>query len=361
MPTRREFLQLASATAVPMSATGAANIAPADQRLRLLFLGGTGFIGPHQVRHALARGHEVTIFNRSGSGDLFDGRVEELLGNRDARIDAGLSALAGARTWDVVVDNSGYVPRHVRDSAELLKGRVGRYLYVSTVAVYDFAAANDFPEAGPLAPLPDKSIEEVTNETYGPLKAECDRIVRDIYGDSCTVVRPTYIVGPGDTTDRFTYWVQRIFRGGDILAPGNPQHEIQWVDVRDMCPWLIGLAERDMPGIFNSCGPVAPISREGLMWGLAATTGAPVRFHWPDAALVDDMGIPMPMLATEETSVHFRNEASIAAGHPYRPLADSARGTLDWWRSQTEERRANARRWPSAEQERDAIARIAGA
>ena len=341
-----------------MSGTLAASISPADKPLRLLFLGGTGFIGPHQVRHALARGHKVTIFNRSGSGDLFDGRVEELIGNRDSNIDAGLSALAGERSWDVVIDNSGYVPRHVRDSAELLEGRVGRYLYVSTVAVYDFTAANDFPEASPLAPLTDKSIEEVTNETYGPLKAECDRIVRDIYGESCAVVRPTYIVGPGDTTDRFTYWVQRIFRGGDILAPSDPQYEIQWVDVRDMCPWLIGLAERDMPGIFNSCGPAAPISREGLMWGLAATTDAPVRFHWPDAALLDEMDISTPMLSTDGDSVHFRNEASIAAGHPYRALADTARDTLAWWRSQTEQRRADARRWPSAQQEQAAIERI---
>lgn len=359
MATRRQFLKLTAATAgLYASGLSVAVPQPAAKPLDLLVLGGTGFIGPHEIEYALARGHKVTMFNRGSQPGLYEGRVEEIIGNRDSKVDDGLKALAGGRRWDAVIDNSGYVPRHVQDSVELLKDRVGRYLYVSTVAVYDFDAANAFTESGPLATLADPSVEEVTRETYGPLKAHCDRIVQRALGSKATIVRPTYIVGPGDQTDRFTYWVDRIERGGDVLAPTGPEREIQWIDARDMCPWMIRLLEDDTAGIFNAAGPSSKVTREGLMWGLRAMTASPVRFHWPDAALLEDLDISPPMLSSERGSFHFDSTAATNAGLPMRSLADTARDTLAWWNSQPEERRASPRRWIDPEAERKAIARL---
>jgi 2'-hydroxyisoflavone reductase len=363
--TRRDFIALtagalAASPLLGMAATGQASIAPAARSLSILVLGGTGFLGPHQIEYAVARGHQVTMFNRGSNPGMFGDAVEELTGNRDSQLDSGLSSLQGERTWDVVIDNSGYIPRHVRDSAELLKERCGRYIYISTVAVYDFDSGSVFPEDGKLADLADPSVEEVTGETYGPLKAECDRVARAILGDKCTVVRPTYVVGPGDHTDRFTYWVERVNRGGDVLAPAGPAREAQWVDARDLCPWVVTLAENDTPGIFNAAGPASFVDRAGLMWGLRAQTAEPVRFHWPSDELLAELGIDLPMMGRED-SAHFANSASTAAGLRYRSLADTAAGTLAWWQSLPEERRANPRRWPTAEQEKSAIERIAAA
>ena len=355
MVTRRELLTI-TAGALAVQASGMAAVIPATRPLDILFLGGTGFLGPHQINYAVARGHRVTMFNRGSNPGMYGNEVEELVGNRDSKIDDGLAVLEGDRTWDVVVDNSGYVPRHVRDSAGLLKGRCKRYIYISTVAVYDFDGASVFPESAKLAELDDPSVEKVTGETYGPLKAECDRIARNILGNACTVVRPTYIVGPGDHTDRFTYYIARVAEGGDVLAPAGPDRETQWVDARDLCPWIITLAEDNTPGIFNAAGPASPVDRAGLMWGLRALTAEPVNFFWPDDALLDELEISMPMMRPD--SNHFVNTASMAAGLNYRSLADTATATLEWWNSQDAERRANPRRWPGREQEAAAITRL---
>ncbi|MEO1203002.1 MAG: NAD-dependent epimerase/dehydratase family protein, partial [Pseudomonadota bacterium] len=240
MPTRREFLGASALILSASAARGALPVKPASERLSILVLGGTGFIGPHQVEYALARGHDVSMFNRGSNPGLYGDRVEELIGNRDANVDAGLSALEGSRTWDVVIDNSGYVPRHVRDSVELLKGRVDRYLYISTTSVYDFDATPSVSHTSPLhANFPD--TEEVNGDTYGPLKAECDLIVQQALGDTATIVRPTVVVGPGDRTDRFTYWVDRFHKGGDIVCPPDREREAAWIDVRDLTHWAVTL------------------------------------------------------------------------------------------------------------------------
>jgi len=357
MTTRREFLGI-SAAALAFSASGLAAVTASPRPLTILFLGGTGFLGPHQINYALARGHQVTMFNRGSNAGIYGDAVEELIGDRDPDKDGGLSALQGDRRWDVVIDNSGYIPRYVRASVELLKDRCRRYIYVSTVAVYDFESASVFPESAKLADLEDPSIEVVTGETYGPLKAECDRIVRSILKDSCTIVRPTYVVGPGDHTDRFTYYVDRVHRGGDVLAPGMPDFEAQWVDARDLCPWIITLAENNTAGIFNAAGPASPVTRSGLMWGLRALTAEPVNFFWPDKALLTELGIEMPMMSDDRTSTHFDNSASMAAGLSYRSLADTATDTLQWWQSQDAERRNKPRRWPTEEQEKAALERL---
>lgn len=357
MTTRREFLG-AGATLVGASAVGATSmIEPADSRLDILFLGGTGFIGPHQIHYALDRGHAVTMFNRGRNAGLYGDRVEEIVGNRDDRIDGGLKALRGDRTWDVVVDNSGYVPRHVRDSVNLLKDRCGRYIYTSTVGVYDFYKQPKVDVNGPMLPAPAAEIED-TRAYYGPLKAECDRIVQAALGEQATIVRPTYIVGPGDTTDRFTYWVDRFHRGGDIVCPAGPELNCVWIDVRDLCHWMIDLAEHDTPGIFNGAGPISPMNNEQVMWALRAFTGKEVQLHWPSAELLRELAFNTPMFRHTPYSRFIDSSGALEAGLTFRALAESVRDTHDWWMSRSAGRRATGRNWPTAEREQEVLARL---
>jgi len=382
MTTRRQVLRsgaalasgamLASAAPLhaaargPAAASALAPRKPAGEPLDLLVLGGTGFIGPHQIERALERGHRVTMFNRGTKSGMYGDRVEELQGDRDVNVGDGLKALEGDRRWDVVIDNSGYVPRHVRDSAELLKDRVGRYLYTSTVAVYDFDAAplvNGVHVADREAPLlaaPDPPTEEVNWDTYGPLKAEADRIVRGIYGERATTVRPTYIVGPGDTTDRFTYWVDRLRRGGDVVCPAGPDRHVNWIDVRDLCAFVVLLAENGTPGVFNGSGPASPMTNAQAMHGLRAFCAAPTTLHWPSAELLAELEFSTPMFGAERADRRTAATAAVAAGLTYRSLAETVRDTQAWWDAQTDERRAAARRWPTPEQEAAVLKRLRG-
>ncbi|HET9693064.1 MAG TPA: NAD-dependent epimerase/dehydratase family protein [Steroidobacteraceae bacterium] len=367
MSTRRDFLQwlaaLGATPGVAMAASESAAVRPAPKRLAILFLGGTGFLGPHQVRHALARGHRVTLFNRGRSAPgLFGSDVEVLLGDRDARVGPGLSALGGARRWDVVIDNSGYVPRHVRDSIDLLQHRCDRYLFVSTVAAYDPPPGGGrIDEAGPLRAAPSPQTETVSGATYGALKAECDRIVQAQLGRRATIVRPTYIVGPGDDTDRFTYWIERAARGGEALAPPDPEARLQWVDVRDLCPWVVELAEGDVSGIFNAAGP--PMTWRDVLHQLAAASSTPVDWRWATDEVLQRSGVSLPLVRPRSGGAwpHFDGARAQASGLRYRPLADTAAATLEWWRSQPAERRANPEDWPSEAQEREALRLLAAA
>ena len=358
MTTRRQFISGTSALIASAAMPGHAAVTAGSAKLDILFLGGTGFIGPHQIEYALARGHSVSMFNRGRRSGLYGDRVEQLVGNRDARVDDGLSALEGSRTWDVVIDNSGYVPRHVADSARLLKDRCGRYIYTSTVAVYDFENANSVDINSPLLPAPSPATEEVNGQTYGPLKDECDRVAMDILGDRLTIVRPTYIVGPGDTTDRFTYWVERFHRGGDIVCPSGPEQDAQWIDVRDLCHWLVSLGERDVQGIFNAVAPEMPVTREEVMHGIKATTSSGSRLHWPSAELLEELEYPTPMFPNRDFSRRIDSSYAERAGLTFRPLADTVRDTHEWWKSQPDARRANPRRWPTPEQEAAILKRL---
>ena len=358
MTTRREFIGASTALLAASTLTGARTPSPMRESLNLLFLGGTGFIGPHQINEALARGHKVTMFNRGRKSGLYGGKVEQLVGDRDANVGDGLESLKGDRRWDVVVDNSGYVPRHVRDTAELLKDRVGRYLFTSTVAVYDYEKSPSVTNAGPLLAAPSPATEKVTGATYGPLKAECDRIVREIYGERATVVRPCYIVGPGDNSDRFTYWVDRFHRGGNIVCPAGPAVEAQWIDVRDLCQWIVRLAEQGTPGVFNGAGPASAITNEQLMWALRANAAGDVRLHWASAELLNELSYRTPMFDRSRATHHTSAEAARKAGLTHRSLAESVRDIQEWWLDQSPERRAKTRGWPSPEQEAAVIARL---
>jgi 2'-hydroxyisoflavone reductase len=361
MTTRRDcLLAAAGAATTALAAPFAVPLARAAPKpLELLLLGGTGFLGPHQVNDALQRGHRVTMFNRGVSAaGLYGDRVELLRGNRDSRIDAGLTALMGKRRWDVVIDNSGYLPRHVRDSAELLRERCNQYIYVSTVAVYDGAETEEFHEDSALLQMADPTLEVENGQTYGPLKAQCERVLRETLGARCTIVRPGFVFGPGDDTDRFTYWIERVARGGDVLAPPYADRELQWVDARDLCPWIIRLAERRVHGIFNAAGPKVPTNWGEVLESLRIADGPPARLHWSTPELLAELKINLPLVGMRRKARRVVSDAAQRAGLVYRPLADTVQATREWWRGLPEARRATPQDWPSAELEQRAIAAL---
>jgi 2'-hydroxyisoflavone reductase len=244
--------------------------------MKLLVLGGTKFLGRHAVAAALDDGHDVTIFTRGQTNPELFPEVEHLHGNRDGDLDV----LHGG-AWDGVIDASGYVPRVVRQSAELLRDRVGRYVFVSSISVYaDFS--RPITDATPVAELEDPATEEVT-EHYGALKAACERVVEENYDDRSARVRAGLIVGPYDPTDRFTYWPRRIAAGGDVLAPGDPASPVQFVDARDLGAWLVKLALRGPGGDFDATGPTEPLTLGELFERARAAIGSDASFVWTDS------------------------------------------------------------------------------
>jgi 2'-hydroxyisoflavone reductase len=301
--------------------------------MKLLFLGGTKFLGRHAVDAALAGGHEVTIFTRGQTNPELYPEVEHLLGNRDGDLDA----LRG-RAFDGVVDTSGYVPRIVRQSAELLRDQVGRYVFVSSISVYeDFS--EPVSESTPVAELADPSSEEIM-ENYGALKAACERVVEEVYGDRSARVRAGLIVGPYDPTDRFTYWPRRIARGGTVLGPGDPDARVQFVDARDLAAWLVKLALEGPGGTFNATGPAEPLTFAALLERARAATGSDAEIVWVDEQRVLDAGVeawtelPLWLPGTEHAGMARANiSKALAAGLTFRPAEDTVVDTLAWDRT----------------------------
>jgi len=320
--------------------------------MRLLVLGGTTFLGRHTVEAALAEGHEVTIFTRGKTNAELHPEAEHLTGDRDG----DLGALAG-RTWDGVVDTSGYVPRVVRRSAELLRGSVGRYIFVSSISAY---ADPSLPleESSPLAPLENPFSENVEAD-YGALKAACEHVVEELMGDRGASVRAGLIVGPHDPTDRFTYWPRRLAEGGDVLAPGDPAAPVQFVDARDLGAWLVRLAEVGPGGAFNATGPADAITLGGLLDEANEAIGGGSRLVWVDDAQLLDAGVgpwmELPLwLPGDDYAGMMRadNRRAIEAGLGFRPVAETVLDTLAWSREAGEQRPTLAR-----ERERELLAR----
>jgi 2'-hydroxyisoflavone reductase len=298
--------------------------------VRLLVLGGTKFLGRAAVEGALARGHEVTLFNRGETNPKLFPEAEKLRGDR--AVDLG--ELQG-RTWDVVLDPSGFVPGIVRASAELLADVAEHYLFISSISVYaSLAAVND--EYSPLAQLgdmpDDRMLEDYSN--YGPLKALCEQAVAETFGERHAVVRPGLIVGAHDQTGRFTYWPHRVARGGEVLAPAPPERKVQFVDVRDLGSWLVDLLERRATGTYNATHP-------GRAWGELLETcrevaGSDATFTWvPDSFLVERevgewMELPMWIQSPDEAGIHQADVSrAMAAGLTFRPLEETVRDTLE--------------------------------
>ena len=297
--------------------------------MRLLVLGGTKFLGRAVVEAALAREHDVTLFNRGRTNPKLFPEAERLRGDRAS----DLSALGG-RAWDAVVDPSGYVPRVVQKSAESLR-ESARYVFVSSVSVYaDFSGPVD--EESPLAQLGDQPVDALAEDysNYGALKALCEEAVRDVFGDRAVVVRPGLIVGAHDPTGRFTYWPHRLARGGDVLVPAPPARPVQFVDVRDLASWIVDLCEQGTSGTYNA-------TNTGVPWGelvdtCRAVSGSDARFVWvPDDFLAEHgvgewMELPLWLHDPAWVGMHLTDVSrALAAGLGFRPLAETVRGALE--------------------------------
>jgi len=301
--------------------------------MKLLILGGTKFLGRHAVDAALAAGHDVTIFTRGKTNPDLYPEVEHLTGDRDG----DLTALEG-HTWDGVVDTSGYVPRVLRQSAELLRDEVGRYVFVSSISVYaDFSKPMD--ESAAVAELDDPATEEVM-EHYGALKAACETVIDEVYGDRGANVRAGLIVGPFDPTDRFTYWPRRIAAGGDVLGPGDPGAPVQFVDARDLAAWLVKLALAGPGGTFNATGPAEPLTFGELLERAAAAIGSDANVVWADEQTLIDAGIEgwteLPLwLPGDDYAGMAQADTRRAreAGLTFRPLEETVVDTLAWDRT----------------------------
>ena len=300
--------------------------------MQILVLGGTSFVGRTIVEDVLAQGHSPTLFSRGKTGaDLFPG-VDRLTGDRES---GDLAALADGR-WDAVVDVSGYVPRHVAQAADALGDRVGRYLFISTGSVYDRGQAGEqMTEDAPRLP-PYREAEQITADTYGPLKVACEDDVLARYGQQATIVRPGIIAGPHDPTDRFTYWVRRAARGGRVALPGRPDQPVQVVDARDLARLVVTLLEADRGGSYNAVGPQPAVTLEELVQTCARAASTSVEVVAVDPSSVDP-GFPL-VLADQSWDVMFQRSAAAAhaAGMPRTPLEQTAKDTLAWDRDRGE-------------------------
>jgi 2'-hydroxyisoflavone reductase len=317
------------------------------RKIRLLILGGTGFIGPHQVRYALARGHDVTIFNRGRTAPGSLKGVEELIGDRAVN---NYNSLRG-RTWDAVIDNSAEsgatAPKWVAEATTALKDSVGQYLFISTRSVFA-----DLSKVPATVDSPLLTTQNTPNWTqgqpypYGLGKALAEAEARKVLGDRLTIVRPGLIVGPGDDTDRFTYWPVRIERGGEVLAPGNGEDRVQVIDVRDLCDWCVRLCEQKTFGTFMGIGPQNGRSMAEMLYGIAAVTTAPLTWTWVPAEFLAqhrirpyaEMPVWRPLTQPGfEAFARFDLTREVAAGLTYRTLADTAHATLEFHHSRTAE------------------------
>ena len=300
----------------------------------ILFIGGTSFVGRHTAQAAIDRGHRVTLFHRGKTGaDLFP-EAEHMTGDRDT----GLKLLDG-RTWDAAIDVCGYVPRQVRQAAEVLAGSVGRYCYISSVSAYKPTGANGVDEDSPLfgaTDLEDPQTETVDEQTYGPLEALCERAGIEGFGDRTLIVRPTYVVGPHDPTDRFTYWVRRASAGGEILAPGPADAPAQVIDARDLGAFIVGLVEQGRDGVFNGVGPADPLTFGGMLEACVATADAVAMLTWVDPAFLQERDVEIesafPLWGGPEEFEMMRADPSksIGAGLTFRPLDETIRDTRAW-------------------------------
>lgn len=370
MASRREFLARSLTVAALAALPAAVAVAgPAPRPLKVLVLGGTGFLGPHFVEAAHARGHVLTLFNRGRSNPArFDGTpladIEQLRGDRKD----DLSALGGDRRWDAVLDTSAYFPADVALSAGLLADRVGHYQVISSISVY---ARNDIAndEDSPLATLTDPDTRTIDGATYGGLKAACERAAQAALPGRTSVVRPGLIVGPGDTSDRFTYWPARADRGGEIAAPGEPGDPVQYIDVRDLAAFLLQLIERQTTGVFNADAPPGALDMGRLLDScvrIAREAGgaSDARLTWLPAGFLEAQGVrawsDMPAWISPVGDYagfgRTRVARAVAAGLDHRPIDVTVRDTLAWWRAQPGERRAALKAGLTAKREADLLA-----
>ena len=367
--SRREFVRTAAASMGALHlglGAEAMAVAPPRRRqsraLRILILGGTGFIGPHQVRYALDRGHEITLFNRGRSNPGLFPQVTTLIGDRAV---GDYESLRG-KTWDAVIDNSSSDPEWTRASAQLLKDAAGQYLFISTRSVYRDLSRIPSTSAAPVySPETTPDWEPGDSMPYGLRKALAEKEVMDTFGAARTIiVRPGLIIGPGDNTDRFTYWPVRIERGGEVLAPGDGTDPVQVIDVRDVSEWVIRLCEQEDTGVFNAVGPRTPRSFAEFLHGIKAATTSECTFTWVDTDFLLEHDVrpyremPVWRPARDEWAgfARFDITPEVERGLTFRPLAVTTMETLEWYHHQPEEVQAELRAGISAEREADVLA-----
>jgi 2'-hydroxyisoflavone reductase len=341
----------------------------AGKSLNILILGGTGFTGPFQVKYALSRGHKVTVFNRGRThpGEL-PKEAEQLIGDRNGKLDA----LKG-RKWDVVIDIPTTLPVWVRDAAQILQGNVDRYIFVSTISVYSDVSKPHSDESAPLLQYKGADAMKETQETfranvgglYGPLKALSEAEAEKWFPGKALIVRPGLIVGPGDESDRFTYWPVRIEKGGEVLAPGKPTDPVQFIDARDLAEWIIRMAEKGTVGTFNATGPKQKLGIGGMLDGIKKAEKSNATFTWADAEFLaeqkvrpwGDMPVWIPPRGEDGgglTSISI--DKALAQGLTYRSLADTTHATLAWFHKQSADRQAKLKAGLTAEREATVLA-----
>jgi len=360
--TRRHFINVSAAATAAMSIQdmfAEEGVKP----LRILILGGTGFTGPFQVKYALSRGHKVTVFNRGKThpGEL-PKEVEQLIGDRSGQ----LEALKG-KQWDVCIDNPTTLPAWVRAAAQILKGNVGRYVFISTISVYadtstgvdENASLAKYEGADPFKETLE-AMKASGYKTYGPLKALSEQETQKWFPDKSLIIRPGLIVGPRDETDRFTYWPVRIDRGGEVLAPGNPSDPVQFIDGRDLAEWTIRMAEKSETGIYNATGPAKELGIGAMLDGIKSALNSNATFTWADAEFLKQQKVEawsdMPVWAGDELGMSRTNiSRALAKGLTFRPLADTSRDALAWFKAQKPERREKLRAGLTSEREKEVL------
>lgn len=322
MNCRLEFFRLSFAS----------NLANLSQGIlmNLLILGGTKFVGRHITSTALLRGHSVTLFNRGLTNSHLFPDAEKIHGNRDG----GLDVLRG-RKWDAVIDVNGYLPRVVRASAVLLENSVLRYAFISTLSVFAAFSKQGMNEESPLAQLRDVHTEVIDAETYGGLKVLCEQAVQQVFPDGALILRPGYVVGPYDHTDRMTSWWRRITRGGKMLAPGSPGAPLQFIDARDLAAFTLDMVERHATGIYNANGLASHLTWGESFEKAQLLTATDTEFVWVDqeflrAQKLDDGDLPMFAFAEDVGIFTMNNHKALAAGLRTRPVAETIRDTLLW-------------------------------
>jgi 2'-hydroxyisoflavone reductase len=366
--TRRNLIRLSSAALLGLCVRAQPTTKQARKPLRILILGGTGFIGPHQVRYALSRGHQVTLFNRGKQPHEWPGAVEELLGDRNT---GDLKSLEG-RDWDACIDNPTTLPFWVRDAGRVLQGKIKHYLFISTISVY----ADDLKPADESAPVANYKGKDAMAETieslranvehlYGPLKALSEQEAQRQFPGKTTIIRPGLIVGPGDETDRFTYWPVRLARGGEVLAPGDGSDPVQFIDARDLAEWTVRMAEAHTFGTFNATGPEHPLQMKDMLTGIATAIHADARPIWVPADFLESQKVeawsdmPVWVPARGDTAGFAKRSIvkALAAGLTFRPLNLTAADTLAWFKQQPAERQAKLKAGLTAGREEEVLSK----
>ena len=321
--------------------------------MKILLIGGTRFLGRHLVNSARSRGHIVTLFNRGQTNPNLFMQVDKIHGDREKDLDQ----LTGH--WDAVIDTCGYFPRIVRMSAEALKDKAAHYVFISSISVYSDFSKIGIKESDPVGKIENETMEEITGESYGPLKALCEKAVQDVFGIRSLIVRPGLIVGPHDPTDRFTYWPVRIAHGGEVLAPDRPDVLTQVIDVRDLAKFIIDLVEQNVSGVFNATGPDHELSLGRLFDTCKLIGNSDAKFKWAPLEFLNqnnvapwsDMPVWLPDTGEDAGFARVDISKALRAGLKFLSLEETVHDTLEWANSRPADHEWKAGLKPEREKE----------